>query len=198
MNSIDYIDKGEDWCIEHADMINWEIFECDMTVFSSDFVDAFHEDIKTYVWTDKNWEPHRDDGPAIIKVGEYEVWCQHGQVHRDGGPARTFVEWSEAWRVIGRITEQWLQNGKLHRDGGPAQIFSIGTCTYYRHGKKHRDDGPACIGLGHAESWWVDGKRHREDGPAVTMIEGIQQWWINGFQLTELEFYETKRLHKKR
>lgn len=36
---------------------------------------------------DANYQPHRDDGPAIICPNGSRYWYQHGQLHRVGGPA---------------------------------------------------------------------------------------------------------------
>ena len=46
---------------------------------------------------------HREDGPAIIKPGHYQAWCQYGEYHRTDGPAIVYDDGRRFWWVHGFI-----------------------------------------------------------------------------------------------
>lgn len=53
---------------------------------------------------DANYQPHRDDGPAIICPNGSRYWYRHGHLHREGGPAviepfNHFEFWSDGVRL---------------------------------------------------------------------------------------------------
>lgn len=89
---------------------------------------------------------HRDNGPAVIVMGE-QSWFRNGQRHRDDGPA---------W--IRKEEEIWFQDGFIHRDGAPARIKSSGLEEWYQRGRLHREDGPAQTLPGTEGNWYYKGK----------------------------------------
>ncbi|MDP2696082.1 MAG: hypothetical protein Q8O87_02405, partial [bacterium] len=162
---------------------------------------------------------HREDGPAIERVGGDKDWFINGKRHREDGPA---VEYADG-------TKHWYINGKSHREDGPAIEWSDGEKQWYKSDKLHREDGPAIEyangnkywyinGKGLTEEefnlqmkpkpirteyadrveWRLDGKLHREDGPALEFANGTKSWYINGKSLTKKEFkLRTKQKKRK-
>ncbi len=82
---------------------------------------------------DKNYNLHRDEGPAIIYKNGNRQWYRWGVMHRVGAPATIYKD-----------LHAWYHLGKLHRDDGPAFITS-NRLEYYQLGKLHRTDGPAVV-----------------------------------------------------
>lgn len=83
MKPKDYIKKGETWCRENADQIDWDNFVFEASVFSEEFAKEFEDEIR--IW-ELNGNLHREDGPAFIREGGKE-WYKNGHRHRDYGPA---------------------------------------------------------------------------------------------------------------
>ncbi len=50
----------------------------------------------TQVWY-KEWELHREDGPAIIYPNGTQFWFKEGKLHRDDGPAVIYSNGTQAW-----------------------------------------------------------------------------------------------------
>jgi hypothetical protein len=84
---------------------------------------------------------HREDGPALCRVGSSKEYYLYGLRHRENGPA---VE----ERVFGNKTYRYKYyfNGKLHRPDGPAIIQPTMT--------KGSED----------VEWWLNGRRYTEKG----------------------------------
>lgn len=172
MNAQDYIRKGELWCIEHACQIDWDIFECEQTVFSKEFQEDFRFEIKH--WT-LNGKLHREDGPAVIWPDGAKYWFLNGMRHREDGPA---VEYAHG-------AKEWWVNGELHREGGPARIWTNGDKEWFLNGKLHREGGPAIEWASGTKHWYLNGQLHREDGPAIEWPGGSKEWWVNERKLTK-------------
>ncbi len=127
-------------------------------------------------WRNKQGEPHRDDGPAVIETDGTRWWYQRNERHRDDGPAMINADGIRSW---------W-QHGKLHRDDGPAVISADGTQErWYRCDELHRDGGPAVIEADGTQSWYQHGELHREDGPAIIEANGTQLWYWHGKQVAK-------------
>jgi hypothetical protein len=71
-----------------------------------------------------NYEPHREDGPAVEFANGTKLWYLHGIPHREGGPAAEYPD--------GDIF--WFKYGNLHREDGPAAIYSFGAKEYWYEG----------------------------------------------------------------
>ncbi|MDP2696101.1 MAG: hypothetical protein Q8O87_02500 [bacterium] len=144
---------------------------------------------------------HREDGPAIERVGGDKSWFINGKLHREDGPA---LEWSDGKKV-------WYINGRLHREDGPAVEWANGDKDWYINDNLHRVDGPAIEYANGDKHWYIsgksltekefniqmksipirtelegrvewklDGKLHREYGPAIEWASGDKEWWLNG------------------
>lgn len=72
----------------------------------------------------KNFNLHKEDGPALIEVD------------------------------MNRVTEKWYLKGKLHRKDGPAITNFAGYSAWYKHGAPHREDGPAIVDSSIVEYWF--------------------------------------------
>jgi antitoxin component YwqK of YwqJK toxin-antitoxin module len=142
----------------------------------------------------KNWEPHRDDGPAFVSdtpERHVEWWYQNGTKHRDDGPA--YISRPQDVSDTNAVfEEEWLRDGKFHRKGGPAivrrNVDGPGSyeAQWYVNDKHHRKDGPAYIS-NHSdeqeELWAQNDKLHRIGGPARIHQFGeekTEEWHQNG------------------
>ncbi len=122
---------------------------------------------QTVEWKDADGMPHKDDGPAVLRVDGTQKWYRHGFRHREDGPAVVEPDG----------TQRWYQHGELHRDGGPAFVGADGTQKWYQYGRLHRGDGPAFVGADGEHKWYQYGKLHRDDGPAIVESDGTQAWY---------------------
>jgi hypothetical protein len=146
-----------------------------------------------------NGEPHRIDGPAIIRKNGNKEWWRFGKLHRDSSPAVELATGSTAWykdgmkhRVDGPAIERangdkgWFLNDVRHRVDGPAIELGNGSKFWYLDGKKHRSPSVLGQAVGPAEEqpgckiWWRFDLKHRDDGPAVEYEGGHKEWWRDG------------------
>lgn len=87
-----------------------------------------------YINGDEEWfvngNPHREDGPAIIRDGgKHKEWWINGERHRENGPA-----------LIDKYGNMaWLQHDKGHREDGPALIRKDGKKEYYINGEYYTE-----------------------------------------------------------
>lgn len=155
-------------------------------------VERFAGAIESIFYHDSENRPHRDDGPALAMEGK-TCWYRHGVLHRENGPAVFRLGGNEEWYRDGKLHradgpavmygdggQEWFLNGEMHRDDGPAATASDKTMYWYQHGKRHRVDGPAVMYPDGSEEWWVDFKPHRVDGPAIKRSDGTEEWWLDG------------------
>ena len=61
-------------------------------------------------WRNKEWQYHREDGPAFEGSNKTKEWWVNGKHHRIGGPAIEDADGFKAWYI----------SDKLHRFDGPA------------------------------------------------------------------------------
>jgi hypothetical protein len=59
-----------------------------------------------HIWQ-RDCNPHRDGGPAIIKADGTELWCQDGKISRLDGPAIIYADGLTVWYVDGVLCNQW-------------------------------------------------------------------------------------------
>jgi hypothetical protein len=103
------------------------------------YVNYYPNGIKRREYWCKNYQKHREDGPAEIHynpVGRksMEEWFKNGQRHRENGPAMIHYNPDGS-----KSYEFWLNNDRLHRDDGPAEIHynpdgSKSYESWYRNG----------------------------------------------------------------
>jgi hypothetical protein len=104
----------------------------------------------------------------VLTTGDEEIWYKDLKVHRDDGPAiKTVNDYNE-------VTYEWYRLGWRHRKGGPA-FETIGANSerilefWYRDDYRHREDGPAyinfivneklyyiCNNMLTKEEWWQE------------------------------------------
>ena len=51
--------------------------------------DTIHKDGEKTFYLDSKGKYHREDGPAVLRNGNY-FWIIHGRLHREDGPAIEF------------------------------------------------------------------------------------------------------------
>lgn len=190
-----YIEKGEEWCTANAEEIDWDVFVCDMNVFSKEFQEAFRNEIKTYVSLGHLGKPHRCNGPAVIKQDGTMQWWLNGR-HYASSDKGIFGHIKHPYTYI-ELGEDLCTDFADHINWNifefHADIFSKEFGETFRNeikfwrykGKFHREDGPAFVNSG-TESWFRHGKLHREDGPAVKTLSGpfagTLEWHLDGHQ----------------
>lgn len=58
-------------------------------------------------WYNKNYYPHRVDGPAFEHSCGDRYWYQNGKAHRVDGPALEYANGSKCWAIEGEeITKE--------------------------------------------------------------------------------------------
>ena len=143
----------------------------------------------------KNGSLHREDGPAVIKMGLIMVGDEEttGVVEQEWWIEGKKVRYTTLSRPSRHDARKPYRDNRLPENKGQWSTLFSGRDVYLKDGKKHRLDGPACViynicGQGidstpYEENWYVDGKRHRLDGPAVTRTNDYahhQAWFVDG------------------
>ena len=131
-------------------------------------------------WTDPaTGELHREDGPALMDVQDFEgrstrlqAFYKQGRKHRDNDEVAYVVTDIETNMDIIRM---WYRHGQVHREPGPdgslpaylkrdAETGVVVLEQYHTCGLLHREDGPALIqrdavtGAVTRTSMFLDGK----------------------------------------
>lgn len=66
--------------------------------------------------------PHRENGPALVYPGRYELWYWYGLLHRVDGPAAVYAKGEKEWWWYGQFMkskfdyemfQKWMQRKDL-------------------------------------------------------------------------------------
>lgn len=177
-----YRTRGEEWCRNNADQIDWNFFECDMSIFSPSFVQEFIDEIKIYSWRNDYGQLHREGAPAIIKFDCIEEWLQNGELHREGGPAIVIKNRK------GLFPTKSHEACTLKKEEVEEYKFKITSYEYKMLSMENKEiiidseifPGIPLIKLQAHEQWFENGILHRVVEPAVVFESGHKEWWLNG------------------
>ena len=75
------------------------------------------------IYLNKNFQFHREDGPAVEHADGGREWWIDGKLHREDGPA-----------VIKESVTSYWNKGKLNRINGPAVIYANGAEEFWENG----------------------------------------------------------------
>ena len=78
-------------------------------------------------WHYKEYNLHREDGPAVEYDDGSSSWYLNGKIHREDGPA---LEYNNVYKA-------WYINGNLHRLDGPASIQTDGHTQWWIDGLQY-------------------------------------------------------------
>jgi len=146
------------------------------------------------IWSNKEGQYHREDGPAIEWKNGSTFWYINDKVHREDGPA---VEYKSDGR------KHWYLNGIKYAEEDWKKELDKPKCEIAANGNKfwrnkenhlHREDGPAVEWHDGTKHWYINNKLHREDGPAVERFDGSKFWYLNGSPYIEEDW--KKELNK--
>jgi len=206
--AVEYPNGHKEWWLEGDEVTEEDVMGKPESILTTD-----SEGNKR--WKNKQWLPHRTDGPAIECTDGYKAWYKNGKCHREDGPAIEKNGGFKAWYIDGaRLTEKeflskttskstmtidkfgvkiWRNSkGKYHRTDGPAFEYPNGNKSWYINDKRHREDGPAVEYTDGYKAWYINGKRHRTDGPAREFNDGTKEWYLNDKKVTKQDVMGTK------
>jgi len=133
---------------EGVQILNFDHKIALMSPTNSIYKDTYQDGVKRWYCVVHTFCLHREDGPAVEGIKEYQAWYNHNERHRIDGPA--IIDFDGG-------TEYWV-NGLRHRADGPAiDSPSIGQ-WWFVDDRLHREDGPAVIHPGGTIEWWYRGK----------------------------------------
>ena len=172
----------------------------------------------TKIWTNKQGQFHRRNGPARECDCGDKSWWINGRLHREDGPAIEFANGDKSWYLNAEYypTEAEWKEAKQrlglkestdnidisniindindYEEESQMTINQIGTKRWInKQGLLHRKNGPAVEHANGSKEWYFDGLLHCEVGPAIEYADGYKEWWLKGNRYnTETEWKKAK------